>query len=218
MMYNGRKGYIDLKDFDYRNNSKGFSLVELIIVIAIMAILASAIAPALIRYIVKARKADDIATADALGTTLMAAMSEDEEMYTWLTTIAADHPAGRKYTAIAKGTAVGGLSPQDFELVDFGWANLRDIDRNIFKKKMNEYLGAGAAPMKFMNQRYMDQWIICVDKDCKLYVFVGGGFNSHDQWIQDDGHKVYNNHGRVYMLWPEVDPDYMALNTPPKDF
>ncbi len=40
----------------YRNN-KGFSLVELIIVIAIMAILAGAIAPALIRYIEKARAA-----------------------------------------------------------------------------------------------------------------------------------------------------------------
>lgn len=36
-------------------NNKGFSLVELIIVIAIMAILAGAIAPALIRYIDKAR-------------------------------------------------------------------------------------------------------------------------------------------------------------------
>ena len=36
-------------------NNKGFSLVELIIVIAIMAVLAGAIAPALIRYIDKAR-------------------------------------------------------------------------------------------------------------------------------------------------------------------
>ena len=34
-----------------KTNNKGFSLVELIIVIAIMAILAGAIAPALIRYI-----------------------------------------------------------------------------------------------------------------------------------------------------------------------
>lgn len=38
-----------------RFNNEGFSLVELIIVIAIMAILAGAIAPALIRYIDKAR-------------------------------------------------------------------------------------------------------------------------------------------------------------------
>ena len=47
-----------------RNN--GFSLVELIIVIAIMAILAAAIAPALIRYINKSRKASDVDTADII--------------------------------------------------------------------------------------------------------------------------------------------------------
>ena len=39
------------------SDNAGFSLVELIIVIAIMAVLAAAIAPAIIRYIVKAHGA-----------------------------------------------------------------------------------------------------------------------------------------------------------------
>lgn len=42
------------------DENKGFSLVELIIVISIMAILASALAPSLIKYINKARLARDI--------------------------------------------------------------------------------------------------------------------------------------------------------------
>ena len=45
-----------------KTNNKGFSLVELIIVIAIMAILAGSIAPALIRYIDKSRKSNDVSS------------------------------------------------------------------------------------------------------------------------------------------------------------
>ena len=58
--------------------NKGFSLVELIIVIAIMAILAAAIAPALIRYIDKSRRSDDVAAAETLNTGAQAAVSNEE--------------------------------------------------------------------------------------------------------------------------------------------
>ncbi len=57
--------------------NKGFSLVELIIVIAIMAILAAAIAPALIRYIDKSRRSDDVAAAETLNTAMQAALSNE---------------------------------------------------------------------------------------------------------------------------------------------
>lgn len=60
---------------DSRKN-KGFSLVELIIVIAIMAILAAAIAPALIRYLNKSRKASDIETASVIMGAVNAAYGE----------------------------------------------------------------------------------------------------------------------------------------------
>jgi len=59
-------------------NNKGFSLVELIIVIAIMAILAAAIAPALIRYINKARKADDLTAAGEIVSAANTAMTNEE--------------------------------------------------------------------------------------------------------------------------------------------
>lgn len=58
--------------------NKGFSLVELIIVIAIMAILAAAIAPALIRYIDKSRKADDIAAAETVNTAIQTSLSNED--------------------------------------------------------------------------------------------------------------------------------------------
>ncbi len=73
-----------------RNCNRGFSLVELIIVIAIMAVLAAAIAPALIRYINKARKADDIAAADTIGATFQSALADDEKVYQWFSWCASD--------------------------------------------------------------------------------------------------------------------------------
>ena len=58
--------------------NKGFSLVELIIVIAIMAILAAAIAPALIRYIDKSRRSDDVAAAETINTSAQAALANED--------------------------------------------------------------------------------------------------------------------------------------------
>lgn len=61
-----------------KTNNKGFSLVELIIVIAIMAILAGALAPALIKYINKSRRSTDVQNADSLRTALQTALSDPD--------------------------------------------------------------------------------------------------------------------------------------------
>lgn len=58
--------------------NKGFSMVELIIVIAIMAILAGALAPALIKYINKSRVSTDIQTANTIATAVQTALANEK--------------------------------------------------------------------------------------------------------------------------------------------
>ena len=54
--------------------NKGFSLVELIIVIAIMAILVGVLAPNLLKYVERSRVSADTQVADTVRTALMTAM------------------------------------------------------------------------------------------------------------------------------------------------
>ena len=85
-------------------NNKGFSLVELIIVIAIMAILAGAIAPALIRYIDQSRKSNDVSSCKTIKTAVETAMA-NEETYEALT----NGSAGSKiFIAPGVSTSAGG--------------------------------------------------------------------------------------------------------------
>lgn len=58
--------------------NKGFSMVELIIVIAIMAILAGALAPALIKYINKSRVSTDISNGQQIASAIQTAMSNEQ--------------------------------------------------------------------------------------------------------------------------------------------
>lgn len=54
--------------------NKGFSLVELIIVIAIMAILVGVLAPQLLRYVERTRVSADTQVADSVKTAITTAM------------------------------------------------------------------------------------------------------------------------------------------------
>ena len=59
-------------------NNKGFSLVELIIVIAIMAILVGVMAPQLIKYIEKTNVSSDAQTCDSIRSAITTAMLDPE--------------------------------------------------------------------------------------------------------------------------------------------
>lgn len=59
-----------------KKNNKGFSLVELIIVIAIMAVLVGVLAPQFIRYVEQSRRARDIQTAQEIREAVLADIAD----------------------------------------------------------------------------------------------------------------------------------------------
>lgn len=66
------------KRTNQRNQNKGFSLVELIVVIAIMAVLVGVLAPQFIGYVAKSRQSTDVQNAQTLATEIGVAIANTE--------------------------------------------------------------------------------------------------------------------------------------------
>ena len=101
-----------------RKNRKGFSLVELIVVIAIMAVLVGVIAPNLIRNIEKSRESRDIAQLDDFISAVEAAAASEK-----INEEIADNPGTYKIEDLIAGStkldALEAELKQDYDEGDF---------------------------------------------------------------------------------------------------
>lgn len=95
-----------------QKNNKGFSLVELIVVIAIMAVLVGVLAPQLIKYVEKSREATDIQNCDSIATALKTYFADQEGVDGTVTVTVKDtgdmvvNPVGTKAASAASATDV----------------------------------------------------------------------------------------------------------------
>ena len=175
------------------NKNIGFSLVELIIVIAIMAVLASAIAPALIRYIDKSRKEVDVQNAQMLyeAANLAAATSDEDAAYGWAVIAEQnDRTSGRTdVTYDGHQARSGGDGTYSIRLV--AWCRGVRHDGNyggawensLFKAAMDGRGGAAAA-----QRAYTDEFLMNLNQDRAT-----GGY--------DNGNRTYDgeDNGYVYL-------------------
>jgi type IV pilus assembly protein PilA len=60
-----------------KKNNKGFSLVELIVVIAIMAVLVGVLAPQFMGYVTKSKKSTDVKNGQEIASAISVAMADD---------------------------------------------------------------------------------------------------------------------------------------------
>ncbi len=144
--------------------NKGFSLVELIIVIAIMAILAAAIAPALIRYIDKSRRSDDVASAETINTATQAALANEEAYDEVQKAI----PTSGTVT-LAKATCGSAFTQSNTSA---------DISGNMstFLEEINSSCGGASPKLKYkkgFNNKKPDTWVVGANAAGKPVVWLG---------------------------------------------
>lgn len=158
-----------------KTNNKGFSLVELIIVIAIMAILAGAIAPALIRYIDKSRKSNDVSSCKTIKTAVETALG-NEDVYAFLTNCGDDdddftlitfNPGESTSTATTSNDAMtisGCTEPTTgVSVADVGILALTEIGTNIGEK---------IPKLKYTKANKDDSAAACLVKPEKFYAAI----------------------------------------------
>lgn len=83
-----------------KTNNKGFSLVELIVVIAIMAVLVGVLAPTFTKYVEQSRRSTDIQNAEAIKTAVLADIADGDPDF-----------AATSDTTVTIGTASGQVMP-----------------------------------------------------------------------------------------------------------
>lgn len=143
--------------------NKGFSMVELIIVIAVMAVLAGLLAPVLIRYINKSRLSVDITTGREIASAIMS-VAVDDEYKDDAAEFTSPHPVN------------------DMQNDDFKKAVFKHLSVDTIQTKSKKY--ADGTPIKPQDQQFyyiLDQGKNRVEvyyggtgTDCQIYPKTGG--------------------------------------------
>ena len=160
--------------------NKGFSLVELIIVIAIMAILAAAIAPALIRYIDKSRRSDDVAAAETINTATQAALANED---------AYDEIQGAMPTNASSAVAIASAQ-KDTAFTLLSSATGVSNSAASFLEEINSSCGGKSPKLKYTKEG-AEYWTVGVNGAGKPVVWLGSSSGQTKWELQPTIDKKY---------------------------
>ena len=210
---------------DFRNADRGFSLVELIIVIAIMAILVAVLAPQFLKYVKQSRKTVDINNADEIAKVLNVAMVDvddnpDNMLFKRHLAYQAEGLSDGRYHILfyvhsPKAYSAGNL---DVALCEPYRAGKHDIPEADLKKAIQNILNNGLGlendkshiQISYFENFKLDMWIVCTDNNQNIQIFVGAANN--ENWINKGSTHPNNKLDKNwYMLYPTVSKEYEEL-------
>ena len=132
-------------------NNKGFSLVELIIVIAIMAILVGVMAPQLIKYIEKRKVSADTQLADSVHTAVLTAMMDPE--------IVNASNYNNEYNGYTTATAVAGLNNTTVGSISSGALEILGVTTGTAVDGSLKSTNASAVSFQITGTNSLSVWI-----------------------------------------------------------
>ncbi|MBR5375738.1 MAG: type II secretion system protein [Lachnospiraceae bacterium] len=200
-------------------NSRGFSMVEIIVVIAIMGILIGVLTPQLLRYIKRSRKSNDLVVAREIGNAFNILTVDDKIV--------------KQYSDLCKDDAKGNLDGAGRYYYMMLYADADDSDTPFtvkcnslhrdaidgytettlnqhFQELFDRSLSEKDVRMKFRSAGERDQWIIAVDDEGRYHVLVGTGFTGSQTYISKDGDPEGLS-SKCYELWPNTSEEYEDL-------
>lgn len=157
-----------------KKSNKGFSLIELIIAIAILVILTGLLAPQFMKYIEKSRLAKDLQALDSVYTAVQGSIA-DEKAYTAL--------VAKHKDSIEEGVKLESI---------LALANAQnDEDKDAFADELNTILGIKTEDLKFQSKvanalEGGGDIYISIDPQMQVGVWYG----TEDNYFNDLGLKV----------------------------
>ena len=187
--------------FMTKNRKHGFTLIELIVVIAIIGVLAAILIPSIIGYVKKSKRTADVSTAHTVNEGVLSVLADDEDVQEAFVS---------KNTSKGNQTVKKGDTNETYEQFvvcskdgasNSGgnqalWSN-GSTDAQPFVDALNNMLGQGKTPVKYnksANGKPLNRWFICTRNNCAedVEIWVGNGSNDTP----------------MFRLWPNTQGDY----------